>query len=112
MTQNVGQQIAQGLADAGITEGMRQVIAAGTRILVDQHELGPVNGPGRGVEDQAVTIGPAGQVFPAEHLDDVVGRLPARIRALVDDQRFLVELGKEHAVEVGVSGIRRVRQAR
>ena len=101
---------AQQLANAGAAEGVRQVVTAGARVLVDHHQLGPLHLTGRGVVDQPVAVGPARKVFAAQHLDDVVGGLAATVRALVDDQRLFVHLREEHAVEVGVAGVGGVRQ--
>ena len=89
---------------------MWQVVTTGTGVLVDQHQFGSMNGTGRRVKNQAVTVGPARQVFTAEHLDDVVGCLAARVGALVNDEGFLVDLGEKHPVEKGIPGTRGVGQ--
>src|SRR5882724_11575262 len=94
--------LADELAQAKLAPHPGQEIAARSGGLVDQHYLGTLNGSRRRFEIRAVTHSPIRRQRTAKNVDVVVGRLTAAVETLVYDDRFLVGLRVEVALEVGV----------
>ena len=95
---------------AGFAEVPGHGIAARTRKIIDDHRFRSVNGLlGFGVglalpgHDQA-------HHRPVQVVDDVVRQLAAAVEAFIEHRALLAHLGKIIAIEIGISGARRVGQ--
>ena len=90
-----------------LAEHPRQEIAARAGGLVDDHRLRPLNRRERRLEVGAVAHRPVGDERPAQDVDVVVGDAAAAVEPLVDDDRVLVDLRIEVALEVACARSRR-----
>ncbi len=100
--------LAHQRAQAELAEHPGQEVAAGAGGLVDDHHLGAEDRRVRRADRLAVAGRPVAHQRPAQQLDVVVGHLAAAVEPLVDDDRLLVGLGEEIALEVGVARAGRV----
>src|SRR5262245_15668834 len=97
-------------ADLGAAEHIGQIIAAGARILVDQHRLRPRHHAEGLAPIVAVAHRPVAHQRLLQVIDHVIGGLSAAVEALVNDRPLLVELCEIVAVEELVAAPRGVGQ--
>src|SRR6185295_15681318 len=70
-----------------LAEHPRQTVAAGARLLVDEHDVRPVEDRTRRPKVHAVAHGPIAAERPAERIERVIGPGPAAVVALVEGDR-------------------------
>ena len=85
-----------------------QKVASGASRLVNNHDFGTEDGSIRSANRLAKASRPVTHQRSAQQLDVIVGHLPATVEPLIDDDGRLVGLWEKVALEVRVSGTRRV----
>src|SRR5216684_6323027 len=78
--------------DARFAEVPRQRVAAGAGHFIDDHHLGSVDGFRRARPVVALAGNDFAHQWTAEVIDNVISKLPAFIKAFVDDGSFLPNL--------------------
>src|SRR5215510_5985900 len=96
-------------SDTHASEHIGHVIAAGPRVLVDQHRLRTGHCAERLPPIFAVAHCPVAHQRLTQIVDYVISRLTAAVESLINHRALFVQLGKEVPIEKLVAASRRIR---
>src|SRR5262249_28344249 len=94
---------ADKLAQPGATKVPGHGVAAGAGAFIDDHDLRTWNDADGFVVIGSATRGNVIHDFAFERIDDIISEHAATIESLINNSRFLVNLGEEVAAEIAIA---------